>query len=71
MRRSAGGRKPDHRARERARQRRSRDEPLIRALVNASRWRRRIESGQARSITDLAEQQGVTDVYFCRLLPLT
>jgi hypothetical protein len=35
------------------------------------RWRRRIESGQAKSITDLAEQEGVTDAYVCRLLPLT
>ena len=33
--------------------------------------RRRIESRQARSITDLAEQEGVTDAYVCRLLPLT
>jgi hypothetical protein len=39
---------------------------LIRAL-----WLRRIESGRARSITDLAEQEGVTDAYVCRLLPLT
>ena len=31
----------------------------------------RIESGQANSITDLAEQEGVTDAYVCRLLPLT
>ena len=30
-----------------------------------------IESGQAKSITDLAEQEGVTDAYVCRLLPLT
>jgi hypothetical protein len=30
-----------------------------------------IESGQARSVTDLAEQEGVTDAYVCRLLPLT
>jgi hypothetical protein len=30
-------------------------------LVRAHRWRRRIESGQARSITDLAAQDGVTD----------
>jgi hypothetical protein len=37
----------------------------------AHRWRRQIESGQARSITDLAEQAGVTDAYVCRLLPLT
>ena len=48
-----------------------RDETLIKALVRAHRWRRKIESGQARSITDLAEQEGVTDAYVCRLLPLT
>jgi hypothetical protein len=49
----------------------SRDETLIKALVRAHRWRRRIESGRARSITDLAEQEGVTDAYVCRMLPLT
>jgi hypothetical protein len=49
----------------------SRDETLIKALVRAHRWRRRIESGQAKSITDLAEQEGVTDAYVCQLLPLT
>jgi hypothetical protein len=27
--------------------------------------------GNAKSITDLAEQEGVTDAYVCRLLPLT
>jgi hypothetical protein len=47
------------------------DETLITALIRAHRWRRRIENGQARSITDLAEQEGVTDAYVCRLLPLT
>jgi hypothetical protein len=47
------------------------DETLIKALVRAHRWRRRIENGEARSITDLAEQEGVTDAYVCRLLPLT
>lgn len=49
----------------------SRDETIIRALVKAHRWRRRIESGKAKSITDLAAQEGVTDAYVCRLLPLT
>jgi hypothetical protein len=49
----------------------SRDETLVKALVRAHRWRCRIQSGQARSITDLAEQEGVTDAYVCRLLPLT
>jgi hypothetical protein len=48
-----------------------RDETLIKALVRAHRWRWKIESGQAKSITDLAEQEGVTDAYVCRLLPLT
>ena len=48
-----------------------RDDTLIKALVRGHRWRRRIESGQAKSITDLAEQEGVTDAYVCRLLPLT
>jgi hypothetical protein len=49
----------------------SRDETLVKALVRAHRWRRRIESGRPRSITDLAEQEGVTVAYVCRLLPLT
>jgi hypothetical protein len=49
----------------------SRDETLVKALVRAHRWRRKIESGQAKSITDLAEQERVTDAYVCRLLPLT
>jgi hypothetical protein len=39
--------------------------------VPAHGWRRKIESGQAKSITDLAEQEGVTGAYVCRLLPLT
>src|SRR5918994_1724114 len=49
----------------------TRDETLAKALVRAHRWRRRIESGRERSITDLAEQEGVTDAFVCRLLPLT
>ncbi len=49
----------------------SRDGTLVKALVRAHRWRRKIESGQAKSITDLAEQEGVTMAYVCRLLPLT
>jgi hypothetical protein len=48
-----------------------RAETLIKALVRAHRWRRRIESGQAKSMTELAEHEGVTVAYVCRLLPLT
>jgi hypothetical protein len=44
---------------------------LRKAPERAHRWRRRIESGRAKSITDLAEQEGVTDDYVCRLLPLS
>jgi hypothetical protein len=44
---------------------------LINAIVRAHRWRRRIESGRAKSITDLAEQEGVTVAFVCRLLPLS
>jgi hypothetical protein len=40
-------------------------------LVRAHRWRRKVECGRGKSITDLAEQEGVTDAYVCRLLPLT
>jgi hypothetical protein len=49
----------------------NRDETLVKSLVRAHRWRRRIESGRAKSITDLAEQEGGADAYVCRLLPLT
>ena len=48
-----------------------RDETMIGALVKAYRWRRRIESGKAKSVTELAAQEGVTDAYACRILPLT
>jgi hypothetical protein len=48
-----------------------RDETLVKALVRAQRWRCRIERGRAKSIIDLAEQEGVTDAYVCRLLRLT
>jgi hypothetical protein len=41
----------------------NRDETLVKALARAHRWRRRIESGRAKSITDLAEQEGVTVAY--------
>jgi hypothetical protein len=47
-----------------------RDDTLIKALVRAHR-RRRIESGRANSITDLAEQENVAVAFVCRLLPLT
>jgi hypothetical protein len=44
---------------------------LIKARVRAHRWQLGIETGRAWSITDLAEQDGVTSAYVCRVLPLT
>jgi hypothetical protein len=35
----------------------SRDETLVKALVRAHRWRQRLESGKARSITDLRSRR--------------
>jgi hypothetical protein len=40
-------------------------------LIKAHRWRRQIESGCAKSVTDLAGHEGVTDAYICRHFPLT
>jgi hypothetical protein len=45
----------------------SRSDDISRAPVRAHRWRRRLESGRARSITALAEQAG--DAHVCLLLP--
>ena len=39
--------------------------------MKSHRWRRKIESGRAKSITDLAEQESMTTAFVCRLLPLT
>ncbi|MFN3076664.1 MAG: hypothetical protein ABT940_07280 [Alphaproteobacteria bacterium] len=47
------------------------DDTLKAAVIKAHRWRRRIESGRAASITDLAGQEKVTDSYVLRLLALT
>ena len=47
------------------------DDTLVKTLVKAHRWRRRIETGKAKSITDLAEQEMVTVAYVQRVLALT
>jgi hypothetical protein len=44
---------------------------MLKPLIKAHRWRRRIESGKARSITDLAAQEKVTIAYVCWVLNLT
>src|SRR4051794_26130794 len=47
------------------------DNALLKALARAHRWRRRIESGEYASITELARAEGVNESYACRLLRLT
>jgi len=47
------------------------DDTMVKALVRAHRWRRKIESGEAGSITELAQLEGVTAPYVFRLLRLT
>jgi len=47
------------------------DDTMVKALVRAHRWRRRIESGGAATINEVAEQEGVTGPYVYRLLRLT
>jgi len=47
------------------------DDTLVRTLVRAHRWRRRLETGKAKSITDLAEQEKITVAYIAKLWPLT
>lgn len=47
------------------------DGTMLKLLVKAHRWRRRIESGKAKSVTDLAAQEKVTDAYVQRVLLLT
>jgi hypothetical protein len=43
----------------------------MRSTSKITQARGQIEGGRAKSITHLAEQEGVTDAYVCRLLPLT
>ena len=47
------------------------DDTLVRTLIKAHRWRRRLETGKAKSITDLAEQEKMTIAYVAKLWPLT
>ena len=44
---------------------------LIKALARAHRWRRKIESGEFGSITELAKAEKVNQSYACRMLRLT
>ena len=47
------------------------NDTMLKLLIKAHRWRRRIESGNAKSITDLAAQEKVTITYVGKLMSLT
>ena len=47
------------------------DDTLVKTIVRAYRWRRRLEIGKAKSMTDLAEQEKITIAYVAKLWPLT
>lgn len=47
------------------------DDALLKALAYAHSWRRKIESGEYASITELAKAEGVNQSYACRLLRLS
>jgi hypothetical protein len=44
---------------------------LLKAIAKAHRWRRKIESGEHASITELAKAENVNQSYACRILRLT
>lgn len=52
-------------------QRRKNDNTLIKALGRAFRWKRLLESGEATTIAELADRDGIAVSYVTRLLRLT
>jgi hypothetical protein len=47
------------------------DGPLLKALARAHRWRRLLEAGQFSTLADLADAEGISRSYVCRVLRLT
>jgi hypothetical protein len=54
-----------------AQQRRKNDNTLVKALARAFRWKRMLESGEAATIAELADSDGIAVSYVTRLLRLT
>lgn len=46
------------------------DNTLVRALARAFRWKRMLESGEAATIAELAEREGIAPSYMTRVLRL-
>ena len=47
------------------------DDTLLKALARAHRWKRMLESGQARSLNELAEAEKINPSYLSRIFRLT
>lgn len=54
-----------------AQQRRKNDNTLVKALARAFRWKRMLDSGEATTIAELADRDGIAVSYVTRLLRLT
>lgn len=54
-----------------AQQRRKNDNTLVKALARAFRWKRMLESGEAATLAELADRDGIAVSYVTRLLRLT
>jgi hypothetical protein len=65
-----GGRK-EMQLPEGAAQPRRTDNMLVKALARAFRWKRMLESGEATTIAELADRDGIAVSYVTRLLRLT
>jgi hypothetical protein len=46
------------------------DPDVLRAIARAWSWRRRLESGEASTILDIARAEGVTDRFVSRMIRL-
>ncbi|CAA7617232.1 hypothetical protein [Magnetospirillum sp. SS-4] len=47
------------------------DDTLLKALARAHRWKRMLESGQVRSLNELAEAERISPSYLTRIYRLT
>jgi ParB-like chromosome segregation protein Spo0J len=47
------------------------DSVLLKALARAHRWRRLLEEGRFGTLADLADTEGISRSYVCRILRLT
>ena len=65
-----GGRKEMHLPEGATHSRRT-DNPLVKALARAFRWKRMLESGEFATIAELAEREGIAPSYMTRVLRLT